>query len=560
MERNMVIGLYIRVSTDKQAQEGYSLEGQQVEGTQLAHKMFGKDIIIKVYIDEGISAKSTKRRTDLNRMLKDVDNGELDAIITYKVSRLSRSLSDSLKIVEEIHKAKVRFISIKEGEYGTPHGNLQFNILASVAQYQREELAENVQMGMKQRARNGKFNGGKVLGYETVDKELVLVPEEAETVRIIFNKFVHEGWGTKRISNYLNKIGKRTKKGNTFSVSTVSIILDNPIYKGYIRFNQYVNWETNRRKGKNTEYILTKGNHQPIIEEDTWDKAQLIRKQRATGTPRQYSGTFPLTSILKCPQCGAYMTSLYGAKRKDGTKKRYYACGMYHNKGLTVCSPNLIDADWIEQEVFKRLQNALLSDSIIERITEEINANIRKHSNFNNQSSEYQLLQKRLKELENRKKRIQDLVESEVYTVEEAKQRMSELRSEIDKTKELMQEASNEHTSVNVNLNTVTPDFIKLQLQEFLELKEYLSVMEFRQLLVASIERIDASKKELQNIYFSFIAHIPNKDLDPTDPSLHNDTKAVPLLMKGLYFKPNHYLFVIRFTLHNPKASINLLY
>lgn len=554
----MVIGLYIRVSTDKQAQEGYSLEGQQVEGTQLAHKMFGKDIIIKVYIDEGISAKSTKRRTDLNRMLKDVDNGELDAIITYKVSRLSRSLSDSLKIVEEIHKAKVRFISIKEGEYGTPHGNLQFNILASVAQYQREELAENVQMGMKQRARNGKFNGGKVLGYETVDKELVLVPEEAETVRIIFNKFVHEGWGTKRISNYLNKIGKRTKKGNTFSVSTVSIILDNPIYKGYIRFNQYVNWETNRRKGKNTEYILTKGNHQPIIEEDTWDKAQLIRKQRATGTPRQYSGTFPLTSILKCPQCGAYMTSLYGAKRKDGTKKRYYACGMYHNKGLTVCSPNLIDADWIEQEVFKRLQNALLSDSIIERITEEINANIRKHSNFNNQSSEYQLLQKRLKELENRKKRIQDLVESEVYTVEEAKQRMSELRSEIDKTKELMQEASNEHTSVNVNLNTVTPDFIKLQLQEFLELKEYLSVMEFRQLLVASIERIDASKKELQNIYFSFIAHIPNKDLDPTDPSLHNDTKAVPLLMKGLYFKPNHYLFVIRFPFNYSKATINL--
>ncbi|HCX51025.1 MAG TPA: hypothetical protein DG757_18790 [Bacillus sp. (in: Bacteria)] len=548
MKKKMVIGLYIRVSTDKQAQEGFSLEGQEVEGTQLAHKMFGKDIILKVYIDEGISAKSTKGRTDLNRMLKDVERGALDAIITYKVSRLSRTLSDSLKIVEDIHRAKVRFISIKEGEYGTPHANLQFNILASVAQYQREELAENVQLGMIQRARNGKFNGGKVLGYETVDKELIVVPEEAETVRIIFNKFVHEGWGTKRISNYLNKIGKRTKKGNTFSVSTVSIILDNPIYKGYIRFNQYVNWETNRRKGKNTEYILTKGHHQPIIDEETWDKAQLIRKQRATGTPRQYSGTFPLTSILKCPQCGAYMTSLYGAKRKDGTKKRYYACGMYHNKGSTVCSPNLIDADWIEKEVYKRLQNALLSDVIIERITEEINANIKQQFNINKQSSEYQLLHNRLTELENRKKRIQDLVESEVYTVEEAKQRLNELRSDIDNTKELLQEAINENTHVSTNLDTVTPEFIKLQLQEFLELKDYLSVLEFRQLLVTSIERIEASKKELQNIYFSFIAHIPNKGLDPTDPSLHSTNDKTPLLLKGLYFKPNHYLFVIRFS------------
>ncbi|WP_363551647.1 recombinase family protein [Caldifermentibacillus hisashii] len=81
--------------------------------------------------------------------------------MTYKVSRLSCSLSDSLKLVEEIHKEKVRFISIKEGEYGTPHVNLQFNILASVAQYQREKISENVQFGMSQRARAGKWNGVK---------------------------------------------------------------------------------------------------------------------------------------------------------------------------------------------------------------------------------------------------------------------------------------------------------------------------------------------------------------------------------------------------------------
>lgn len=181
-----------------------------------------------------------------------------------------------------------------------------------------------------------------------------------------------------------------------------------------------------------------------------------------------------------------------------------------------------------------------------------------KTPNSNNHSSEYQLLQKRLTELENKKKRIQDLVESEVYTLDEAKQRMNELRSEIEVTKELLQEAINKNTDVSTNLNTVTPEFIKLQLQEFLELKEYLSVLEFRQLLVTSIERIEANKKELQNIYFSFIAHIPDRDLDPTDPSLHSTNNKTPLLLKGLYFKPNHYLFVIRFPPVNPKRTVNL--
>src|SRR5699024_5006912 len=248
------IGLYIRVSTSRQAEFGFSLEGQKEEGVQTAHKLYGDDVILNYYVDEGISAKSTKSRHELNRMMQDVKKGNLDVIITYKVSRLSRNLSDSLSLVEEIHNSNVRFISIKEGEYGTPHGNLQFNILASVAQYQREEIAENVQFGMSQRAREGKWNGGQLLGYDTINKELVINKEKAETVKLIFDKYVNEGWGTKKISNYLNEIGKRTKKGKTFSIVSVSTILDNPAYKGYIRFNQVLNWERDRRKGKNPDY------------------------------------------------------------------------------------------------------------------------------------------------------------------------------------------------------------------------------------------------------------------------------------------------------------------
>ncbi|WP_060668633.1 MULTISPECIES: recombinase family protein [Bacillaceae] len=547
MENKKVIGLYIRVSTEKQSEHGFSLEAQQEEGTQAAQRTFGQDIVIENYVDSGISGKNIKDRPALNKMLKDVAEGTLDAIITYKVSRLSRSLSDSLKIVEEIHREKVRFISIKEGEYGTPHGNLQFNILASVAQYQREEIAENVQFGMSQRAREGKWNGGQLLGYNTVNKELVINQEETEIVKLIFDKYVNEGWGTKKISNYLNEIGKRTKKRKTFSIVSVSTILDNPAYKGYIRFNQVVNWETNRRKGKNPDHILTKGIHEPIIDEKTWNKAAELREKRRTGTPRQYSGTFPLTSIAKCPECGSYMTSSYGSKRKDGTKKRYYVCGQYHNKGKSVCEPNSIDAEWLEKAVFDRLTKALQSDSVIEDITERMNKQMEKHPMYAEQSKEVKILQSQLTKLEANKKRIQDSVEtgSGIYTEEEAIERINGIRAEINEIQNKIFTLTENQPKNATSMKPVTSELVRQQLQEFFDLSTYLEPMQFRELLVASIVKIEAKKKNLKRIHFSFIAHMPEEESSNSIPSfikhiirknnLYN--KRIPLInYKGFIF------------------------
>lgn len=545
------VGLYIRVSTSKQAELGFSLEGQKEEGIQTAHKLYGDDINLIYYVDEGISAKSTSSRHELNRMMQDVRKGNLDAIITYKVSRLSRNLSDSLSLVEEIHNSGVKFISIKEGQYGTPHGNLQFNILSSVAQYQREELAENVKMGMTQRAKEGKFNGGKVLGYRSKNKELIIVPEEAEVIKMIFSKYVNENWGTKKIANHLNKIGKRSKNNKEFAQSTVNLILKNPIYKGYIRFNQVVDWEKKRRKGTNPDHIIVKGIHKPIIDEETWDKANAMIKKRSTGTPRQYTGKFPLTSIVKCPECGAYMTSMYGSKRKDGTKRRYYVCGRYHNGGKAVCNPNTVNADRLEQSVYDRLTKALQSDSIISAITQNINEKIARQYTKNDSSNETKIIEKRIAELESQKKMIQDdaMTGSGFYTPQEAKERIAELRVEINDLKDSFAKLQSNNEVKDNMVKEVSKDFIRTQLQEFLELKEQLDIMEFRQLLVTSIKKIDVSNKKLKDIQFSFIAHIPESSRSPGDSSLHNMvTNNSPLILRGLYFKENRYLFVVRFT------------
>ncbi len=547
------VGLYIRVSTSKQAELGFSLEGQKEEGIQTAHKLYGDDINLIYYVDEGISAKSTSSRHELNRMMQDVRKGNLDAIITYKVSRLSRNLSDSLSLVEEIHNSSVKFISIKEGQYGTPHGNLQFNILSSVAQYQREELAENVKMGMTQRAKEGKFNGGRVLGYLSKNKELIIIPEEAEIIKMIYSKYVN--------ANHLNKIGKRTKNNKEFAQSTVNLILRNPVYKGYIRFNQVVDWEKKRRKGTNPNHIIVKGIHKPIIDEETWDKASSMIKKRSTGTPRQYTGNFPLTSIAKCPECGSYMTSMYGSKRKDGTKRRYYVCGRYHNGGKAVCNPNTVNADKLEESVYERLTKALQSDSIISSITQNINEKIAREYTTNDNSNETKIIKKRIAELEAQKKMIQDdaMTGSGFYTPQEAKERIAELRVEINDLKDSLAKLQSDKEVKDTMVKEVSTDFIRTQLQEFLDLKERLDIMEFRQLLVASIKKIDVSNKKLKDIQFSFIAHIP-ESRSPSDSSLHNMvTNNSPIILRGLYFKENRYLFVVRFPPINPKRPVNLL-
>ncbi len=378
---------------------------------------------------------------------------------------------------------------------------------------------------------------------------------------MIFGKYVDENWGTKKIANHLNKIGKKTKNNKEFAQSTVNLILKNPIYKGYIRFNQVVDWEKKRRKGTNPNHIIVKGIHKPIIDEETWDKANAMIKKRSTGTPRQYTGKFPLISIAKCPECGAYMTSMYGSKRKDGTKRRYYVWGRYHNGGKAVCNPNTVNADKLEESIYDRLTKALQSDSIISAITQNINEKIARQYITNDNSNETKITEKRISELEAQKKMIQDdaMTGSGFYTHQEAKKRIAELRVEINDLKDSLAKLRSDKEVKDNMVKEVSTDFIRTQLQEFLELKERLVIMEFRQLLVASIKKIDVSNKKLKDIQFSFIAHIP-ESRSPSDSSSRNMvTNNSPILLRGLYFRENRYLFVVRFPTINPKSPINLL-
>lgn len=155
--KEKTIGLYIRVSTGNKKQFG--LEMQRKECTRVSNQLFGQEIDLKCYTDIGFG---TKCNTELNRMVEDAKQGKLNAIITYGVHRISRTLSHALKVVKEIHNSNVHFLSITEGEYNPPHTSLAFNILETAAQYEREYHAERIRQGIaikKQQKTDGVHNG-----------------------------------------------------------------------------------------------------------------------------------------------------------------------------------------------------------------------------------------------------------------------------------------------------------------------------------------------------------------------------------------------------------------
>ncbi|WP_234879669.1 recombinase family protein [Bacillus altitudinis] len=262
------VAIYCRVSTEEQSTEGYSISAQLHTLRQYAD-MYNMTVV-EEYVDEGISGKNIKGRPAMQRLVSDVPKGKFQAVLVWKISRLSRNMLDTLVLLDQFEKNSIKFISYSENfDTGSPIGRLVVQLMASIAEMERNTLSENVKLGMTQRAREGLWNGGIILGYDSIKKELLINEEEAKIVQLIFTLYA-EGKGLKAIANHINKSGYLTKRGKHFSINGIATILDNHVYIGKIRWLQVENWDTQRRKGKNPNPLLVDGKHQPIISQELW--------------------------------------------------------------------------------------------------------------------------------------------------------------------------------------------------------------------------------------------------------------------------------------------------
>ena len=469
------LALYTRVSTIEQSEEGYSIDEQERLLRSWAEK--NNYEVYKCYSDRGISGKDIKNRPALKELLKDAEEKKFDMVISWKINRISRKLADVLKIVDILEKNDITFKSYSEPfETDTPAGKMQFQMMALIGEFERGTIAQNVKMGMCAKAKSGEWCGGRVLGYDLVPidsqegakrkkNRLTINEKEAEAVRFIFNEYVN-GKGYKAITNQLNKLCYKTKKGNDFSVGSIREILTNPVYIGKVRYNVRQNWSEKRRRNINANPIITDGIHEPIIDEGLWDKVQAIMESKKGKPSRIYDGEYPLTGILRCPKCGAGMViSRTTNKLADGTKKRiaYYCCGAWKNKGTSVCNSNTIRVDKANEYVFTKISELLSNEKMVETIVNNINKE--RHKKINPAKKELERIDKELEKIDRKKTKLFEAYEEELISKEEFKERKDELNK---RAKSLQEEKEPLLVTLSDDVSEEIPyGFIKSILENF---------------------------------------------------------------------------------------------
>jgi len=442
------VAIYARVSTTEQAEEGYSIDEQiRVLKAFCEHEGY---FIYDEYVDRGISGKNIAGRPAAQRLLADVEQKKFDIVLVWKMNRLARKSLDLMNIVEKLNSKNIAFRSYTEKyETETPTGKLQFQMMAAIAEYERNNIAENVKMGMLARAKEGRWNGGQVLGYDVVeipsdtkkrrDSHLVVNEREANVVRFIFQMYT-SGHGYKSIANCINKKGYLTKKGNTFSLNAIKTIVTNPVYAGYIRYNVRRDWNEKRRNNINPDPVIQKANHEPIITEELWSIAQSVYESRSCKPNRVHDGEFPLTGIMKCPVCGAGMViGRTTNKLKDGTKRvlEYYVCGAWKNKGTLVCRSNGVRTEYAEAFVLDKLRRLMRSEKLIKELVKSVNS--RNEKMFAPLQKEYDMYVKKMKELEQKMSKTFDTYTEELIPKVMYIEKARKLDEQIQQVKELME-------------------------------------------------------------------------------------------------------------------------
>lgn len=312
---------YVRVSSEEQAQHGISVDAQRaiLEGWA-AMTQAGP---IEIYEDAGFSGKNTQRPA-LQRLLADVRAGGISAVVVWKLDRLSRSLRDTLSIIEDVlQPLGVTLVSTTESiDTATPAGRMMLNMLASFAQLEREQDSDRVLMAHKHLAEDCRYLGGHIpLGYQVdASRHYQLDPVTAPMVRQVFAMYLaQEGYSA--ILEFLNReTGPFFQRKTLWKKTDLNYLLSNEIYAGvYIR-----------KLGK--ERIRVPGGVPAILTPEEWARVCRLREENRTRSAAYRPGVYPLSGLVRCGVCGQIMTVNYGGKDRDGTPARYYVCKQNHVK------------------------------------------------------------------------------------------------------------------------------------------------------------------------------------------------------------------------------------
>ena len=418
-----IAAAYIRVSTDDQIEFSPDSQLEKIKLYAERNQMLlPKEFI---FMDEGISGRNTKKRTAFNAMigLAKRQPKPFDVILVWKYSRFARNREDSVVYKSMLRKElNIDVISISE-DVGDDKMSILFEaMIEAMDEYYSINLAEEVKRGMTEKAKRGGVLSIAGYGYKVENGEYVIVPEEAEIIRKVFNDYAN-GKGYLTIAKSLNAMGIKSHRGNPIENRTIEYWLNNPVYIGKTRWNP--DGKLSRKYGADTA-IISDGTHTPIIDMETWEKVQEQMKLKKAKYRKYYNPdrnklSHWLTGIVRCEKCGAVLSYQGG----------FFGCS---NRCRGTCKGvGYIKADKLDGIVFDTLSNVTLPNVKLDFAEPETIEHIES-------KDESLIISTQIQRLEIRLERVKLAYEDGVDTIQEYKANKKGILDEIANLKSLLKE------------------------------------------------------------------------------------------------------------------------
>lgn len=544
--------IYTRVSTVMQV-DGYSLDAQREKLRKYAE--FQEMQVVGEYSDEGKSGKNIGGRPQFQQMLEDIKNGKdnVSFVLVFKLSRFGRNAADVLSSLQFMQDYGVNLICVEDSiDSSRDSGKLMISVLSAVAEIERENILVQTMAGRKQKAKEGKWNGGFApYGYYLEKGELKIAEDEAEVIRVIYDKFCHTTMGAATVAKHLNSHGyvKKQRQNGTlssFSAHFVKLVLDNPVYCGKISYGRRKTEKINGERNQyhivwQTDFPIYDGIHEAIISEDEWKLAQEKRKRTGVKNKKVYSMEHQhiLSGIVCCPGCGHPMYGSVNRKRKkDGTFYKdywYYACKHYLDEDGHKCTySKQIHQEKINAAVEEVIRN-IIHDPKFEEATK---AKIQERIDTAEIEAEIKEQQKKSRQMVSAKDKLMRQMDSMDYSDPCYDQKYEDLQKRLDALYLSISETDREIDDLQEKMEIIRRNQISQQkVYEFLLLFDIIydkmTDAEKKEFMNSFIERVELHKEPLQNgqilksIHFRIPVIVDGNPMEEVDISVPTENAMV---------------------------------
>ena len=470
----METAIYARVSTEEQAQEGFSIRAQQQKLKEYANV---KDwSVYDIYLDEGISGKNITQRPAITRMIDDIKAGHVKNVLVFKIDRLTRSTADLVYLIDLFKERDCAFNSLMESiDTSTASGRMFIKIIGIFAEFERENIAERSRVGFERKAREGYSNSSGFVSYgydRGKGQKIQTINEvEAENVRMIFDMYVNQGMSLAGIAKSLNLRGIPTKNKSFWTSAATQAVLSNCNYIGKVRYAMH---ESKRN-------FETDGLHEAIISEELYNEAQILMKKNSRCTPtKQPSEKNYFVGFVYCAKCEALLRPHSSVKKLKSGNVSTNISFVCRKKKMRMCDAKDVTAQKVERaliEYFSRIDDFTVLDAVeLEQKRQQAR---------NDTEAQIDTLNEKLKKLDNKEREIMSLFvsgELEFNSYRAMKKQLDGdrefIRTEIAKLEETLDEREEPIIS---RTDIVT---------NFRENWENLSYIEKRQFLTKFIKKI----------------------------------------------------------------------